>query len=99
MIVFGKYSFYPKWIGLNPQGGRQNIIGRAIISVAFLSLVPMVSIFLILNLRQNFDEVLLVVPIFFGFGAIIAAYIYLQLKREHFFNLSEGLEDIVLDSV
>lgn len=98
MILFGKHYFYLQLIGLNPQGERRDIIRRTIVSVTFVSLIIMTLTSLLLNLHQKFNVVLLVVQIFFGYGAIIAEYFSLLLNRKYLSALSGELGEIVLES-
>lgn len=97
-MIFGKYNFYVEAIGLSPQADRKNLIGRVIVSVSFLSLISMMSVFLILNLRRDFDQTFLMVPTYFAYGANIAVYFLLLLNRKHFFSLWRRLEDVVRES-
>lgn len=99
MIVFGKYDFYPELIGLNPQGGSKNLIGRIILSVTFISFILMTSTFLLQNLHQNLNQVLMPVTILIGFGAIIAVYFHILVNRKLFYGLLEEIESVVLESI
>lgn len=98
-MIFGDYNFYPELIGLNPRGGRKNVIGRTMTSVTFLPLILMMSVFFILNLHRDLDEALLMMPTFVGYAVIIAVYFLLLLNREIFYRLWRELEDVVLESV
>lgn len=99
MTVFGKYEFLLKICGLDPHGGRKNIIGRAFYSVASLLLYFSTSMFFILNFRRDINRVLTLLPLFLSTTPLIAIHFHLIINREQFYSLLRDLEDIVHESV
>lgn len=99
MIVFGKYKFLLQMSGLDPHGGRKNVVARIVFSVLFALFILLTSIFFILNFRRNIGRVMPIVPLYLGFTAIIATYIQLLTNRRDFHSLLEDMQDIVHASV
>lgn len=99
MIIFGKYRFLLQMSGLDPHGGRKNVVARIVFSVTFALFILLTSIFFVLHFRRDVGRVMPIVPLYLGFLAIIATYFHLLTNREAFYSLLEDLEDIVHKSM
>lgn len=94
-IVFGKYIFLLKMCGLNPNGGRANIIARIINSFIWFSFSLLTSVFLALNIRQDIDRILPVLCILVPGSGLILVYCYFLIVLKWFYSLLEELHDII----
>lgn len=99
MAILGNFVFLQKFTGLDPQGGRRNIITRIFCSVLFLLFYLLTSIFIALNYRETIDDALYDVSIMNGNSAFVLSYYYLLINREQFYSLLGDLEDILYKSV
>lgn len=99
MIVLEKYKLLQKAIGLNPDGGHGNTAVRVLISVLFLFLNLFVLIYFFLNIHDNIDRALSVLPALCGGISIMAVYWHLLIRRERFYSLLCDLQDIVNGSM
>lgn len=99
MVIFGEYKFLLDMTGLDPNGGRKNIVGRAIFSVTSVAMVLLLAISLLLELHGDFDRVSYIVPIFVAFVTTISTYFHLLLNRKSFYCFLDEMEDIVHESL
>lgn len=75
-----------------------NIFGRIVFSVQLILSVLLPSIFLILNIHENFSLVVSTMPPILGFGAVAPIYFHLMMNRVRIHSLLEDLHDIVEES-
>lgn len=98
MTLFGKYKFLIKFSGLDPQGGRKNIIAQIIFLFTFILLILSTFALFAVNFRTDIDRAFLAVPICLGNSAILAAYSHLLLAQKKFYSYLDVLQVLVHES-
>lgn len=98
MIVLKEYKFLQKLIGLNPQGGFENIVVRFVYLIVVSSSILMFLGFFIMNIHDNANEALVTLPTILGFSVLLANYLHLLINRKSFCLLLDELQDIVNES-
>lgn len=98
MIIYGKYKFLLQMSGLDPQGGRKNIVPRIIFSLAFVLFNLLVSTLFMFNFRRDIHQALEILPIILGSGSLFATYFHLLIYRGQFHSFLGEMEDIVRKS-
>lgn len=98
MIILEKYKFLEKLVGMNPVGRIGNIILRTIYLDTLISFNLMETIFIILNIRDSFEQAATALSPLCGVLPAMANYMYLLINREEYFSLSKELQDVVSES-
>lgn len=99
MIIFGKYKFLLRMSGLDPQGGRKNIVPRIIFLVAFILFNSSVLVLLIFKFQRDINQALNILPILLSSGSLFATYFHLLINRAQFHSFLNEMQDIVQESV
>lgn len=98
MIVLEKYKWLQKAIGMNPLGGRNNILLRILFSLLFVSFNLMVSIFFILNIHDGIQKTFSILPAICGVMSALLTYWHLLINRKQFYSILFELQKIVNES-
>lgn len=95
MIILEKYKWIQNAIGVDPLGGRYNIILRFLFSVLFVSFNSMVSIFFILNIHGGIEQTSSILPAICGVMSAMLTYWHQLINRKQFYSILFDLQKIV----
>lgn len=98
MIILREYKWLQKIMGLNPQGGLENIILQMVYLVPLFTCDVMFSIYFALNISENSYRAMTALPGCFAFTVLIATYSHLVTRRERLYLLIDELHGIVNES-
>lgn len=100
MIVLEKYKLVEKLVGFNPHGGVENTILRIVYMVTFISFNIMELIFVILNVQNGFDRLVMVTAIcaFCGVVPVMFSYAHLWINLKRYYALLDDLQQIINES-
>lgn len=98
MIIFGEFKLVLQISGLDPEGGRRNLIARIIFSILFVLFNLTATVFLIRSFVRDIEQILLIMPVYLAYHATIVIYIHLLMNRKEFYSLLDELQDILEES-
>lgn len=98
MILLEKYKLILKLIGLDPFGGRWNIIVRFIHWLIMTPFYLMMGIFVIVNIRDDISKALTVMPLILIVTSLMVMFSHLVSLRCKMYSLMDELRDIVIES-
>lgn len=93
-----EFKLLQRLMGLNPQGGFENIVVRFILWIVIFTCDVSFLIYLILNVRNDTYRALAVLPGTVGFAINMMTYSHLVLCRNRFDSLLDELQGIVNES-
>lgn len=99
MITLVKFKILLKVIGLNPLGGRENIILRILYCFMLFSFNFMCFMCFIVNIDDNANLAWAALTSLFAFVSLLAVYLHLLISRGSFHLLLDDLQDIVNESM
>lgn len=99
IVIFQRYHFFEKLLGLQPSGGYKNIYGRIAFPLLLITSIFLPFTFFISNIHEDMDLAMSTLPLFFGHVPVVPIYFHLLVYRKRIYSLLDELQAIVNESM